>query len=206
MEHPITAHRGPRSPRRRRSDPGGDGVATPKTDPFRPLRGEPPLDSTTLEEAGVWIGVYSEMSLFWRRTVAQFGLCLQDVTSERARQELRDVDSALLGARRDRAQRRLHLWEQRARELASADQPDDAVVHPPSPVPATASRQRDADACIRAERRRHPGPTTSFASLRPAGHGRPLWTGWGGVCPPPRPAVPGALPPGASSPHSGRPG
>jgi hypothetical protein len=62
------------------------------------------------------------------------------------------------------------------------------VVHPPSPRPplrrvmtTPTSESVRSDGVT-------PGPTTSFAPLRPAGYGRPLWTGWGGVCPPPRPA------------------
>jgi hypothetical protein len=105
------------------------------SDPFRRLPGEPPLDSATLEEAWVWVEVYCEMVMFWQQALAQFVLRLKDLTSERARLELRGVDQTLLEARCDRLRRRLALWELRARELASPDQPDGDQVHPPTPGP-----------------------------------------------------------------------
>jgi hypothetical protein len=81
------------------------------------VRGEPPLDSAILEQAHLWIEVYKEMAAFWDETARRLLLWGDQVTSERARQELHDVDQHLIDARCALLQRRLRLWELRAEEF-----------------------------------------------------------------------------------------
>jgi hypothetical protein len=110
------------TPRHRRSD--SLRVATPTGDPYRRLRGEPPIDKATDADARRWVEVYTDMVRVWDQTATQFEGWVAEVTSSRARQELGDVDHTLVAARCERLRRRLHLWEQRARELEmSADGP-----------------------------------------------------------------------------------
>jgi hypothetical protein len=78
------------------------------------------VDSASLEEARVWIDVYCEMVMFWQHTAVQMGLWLDEVASERAREELREVDQRFIEDRCERARRRLRLWELRAHELGGA--------------------------------------------------------------------------------------
>jgi hypothetical protein len=116
-------------PRHRRSD--SLRVATPMSDPYRRLRGEPPIDNATHEDACRWVEVYTAMVTVWEKTATQFELWLAEVTSTRAHQQLGDVDHTLLAVRCERLRWRLHLWEQRARELARVRTPDNGERHPP---------------------------------------------------------------------------
>lgn len=123
-------------PRRRAGDPRR--TATPRAeDPFRRLRGEPPVDTARGEDARTWIEIYREMLAFWQHVAVQMGLWLEEVTSEPARRELREVDQRLIEDRCERVRRRLRLWEQRAQELGGREgeeAPSDTSSH--GPVPA----------------------------------------------------------------------
>jgi len=112
-------------PRHRRSD--SLRVATPLGDPYRQLRGEPPIDDATHDDACRWVEVYTQMVRVWDRTATQFELWVAEVTSRGARQQLGDVDLTLMAARCERLRRRLHLWEQRVHELVRVAGPDDDV-------------------------------------------------------------------------------
>lgn len=90
-------------------------------DPFRRLRGEPPVDTASLEDARAWIEVYTEMLAFWQHVAVQMTLWLEEVTSERARRELRELDQRLIEDRCERVRRRLRLWEQRGQELGGRE-------------------------------------------------------------------------------------
>jgi hypothetical protein len=104
------------APQRRDGDPRR--TARPRAgDPFRRLRGEPPVDTASLEDTRTWIDVYAEMLGFWQHVAVQMSLWLEEVASEHARRELRDVDQRLIEDRCERVRRRLRLWELRAREL-----------------------------------------------------------------------------------------
>jgi hypothetical protein len=108
------------TPRRRVGDPGRPARSR-GDDPFRRLRGEPPVDSASLEDARAWIEVYTEMLTFWQHTAVQMGLWLEEMTSDRVRRELREVDQRLIEDRCERVHRRLRLWELRAHELGGQE-------------------------------------------------------------------------------------
>jgi hypothetical protein len=93
------------------------GVRAETHDGLPRLRGEPPIDSATLEEAKLWIDVYTETSMFWQQMARHLDVWLEEVTSDRARQELQGIDGQLIQARCTVLRRRLHLWELRAREF-----------------------------------------------------------------------------------------
>jgi hypothetical protein len=123
-------------PQRRAGDPRR--TARPRAeDPFRRLRGEPPVDTASHEDARAWIEVYREMLAFWQQVAVQMGLWLEEVTSEPARRELREVDQRMIEDRCERVDRRLRLWELRAQELGDREgeaASSDASSH--GPVPA----------------------------------------------------------------------
>ncbi len=126
-------------------------IATPMGDPYRRLRGEPPVDNATHADARRWVEVYTEMVRVWDRTATQFELWVAEVTSVEARQQLGDVDLTLMAARCERQRRRLHLWELRVQELARVAGPDDAERHPSvrglPPTASVAPAPRHAAAC-----------------------------------------------------------
>lgn len=70
------------TPRHRRSD--SLRVATPVGDPCRQLRGEPPIEHATDEDARRWVEVYTEMVRTWDQTATHFEVWAAEVTSSRA--------------------------------------------------------------------------------------------------------------------------
>ncbi len=86
-------------------------------DPCRRMRGEPELDRSSSDQAGVWIAAYRDMAAVAGRVVDQARVLTASAESETVRRQLTDILIAPAEAESERMRRRLQLWTQRQREL-----------------------------------------------------------------------------------------
>ena len=82
-----------------------------------PLPGED-LGTPYLEDAQMWVGVYTELLEFKETLLRDTGNAL-DTISAPGREEVGKTDAVILAAEAQRFRQRLSLWERRCEELAA---------------------------------------------------------------------------------------
>ena len=82
-----------------------------------PLPGED-LSTPYLEDAQMWLAVYTELLAFKETLLRDTGHAL-DTISDPGREEVGKTDAVILAAEAQRFRQRLSLWERRCEELAS---------------------------------------------------------------------------------------
>ena len=82
-----------------------------------PLPGED-LGTPYLEDAQMWLGVYTELLQFKETLLRDTGHAL-DTISDPGREEVDKTDAVILAAEAQRFRQRLALWQRRCEELAA---------------------------------------------------------------------------------------
>lgn len=95
-------------------------AARKASDPDRLLPGEP-ADSTHLDDAEHWVGVYRELLAYKDRLLALTRTTLNELPEEQARREVVETDRTLIAAERERFARRLGFWHGRFDELKALE-------------------------------------------------------------------------------------
>jgi hypothetical protein len=98
-------------PRKRKDEAAEDQV-----DDTRLLPGEDPA-ALHPDDALHWVQVYRELTEFKNRAMDRIAIDAVGLV-DAARQEIESTDLVVLGAERDRFQRRAEFWRDRYRELA----------------------------------------------------------------------------------------
>jgi hypothetical protein len=83
-----------------------------------PLPGED-LSTPYLEDAQMWLAVYTELLEFKQTLLRDTGQAL-DTISSAGREEVGKTDAVILAAEAQRFRQRVSLWERRCEELASS--------------------------------------------------------------------------------------
>jgi hypothetical protein len=83
-----------------------------------PLPGED-LSTPYLEDAQMWVAVYTELLAFKETLLRDTGHALDSISTP-GREEVNKTDAVILTAEAQRFRQRLSLWERRCDELASS--------------------------------------------------------------------------------------